>query len=172
MRSLPVLIATAGLLLVLNISTVRCVPPEMSTDMYCLGCKATVKELIKVFESEDNKHKSHSAKVSKAMATTCKHDNFKRLKYVPGKYVEACLQLLETYASTVESLLMNTDHSNLEQELCHDLSDACHGAPDHKHDPTKPEIVVDDNGNVKFVDGTHVKAKRPNPVRPNLHSEL
>ncbi|XP_066291337.1 uncharacterized protein [Branchiostoma lanceolatum] len=171
MRTLPVLTATSALLLVLHIDPARCVPPEMSADMYCLGCKATVKELIKVVDSEDN-HKSHSTKVSKAMATTCKHENFNRLKYVPGKYVEACLQLLETYASTVESLLMNTDHSDLERQLCHDLSDACHGAPDHKHDPTRPEIVVDDSGNVKFVDGTHVKAKRPNPVRPNMHSEL
>ncbi|XP_019615029.1 PREDICTED: uncharacterized protein LOC109462837 [Branchiostoma belcheri] len=172
MWTLPVLTAAAALLLVLSVDMVGCVPPEMSADMYCLGCKATVKELIKVVESKDNRHQSHANKVAKAMETTCKHDNFNRLKYVPGKYVEACLQLLETYHSTVESLLMNTDHSDLEQQLCHDLSDACHGAPDHKHDPKRPTIHVDDNGNVKFVEGTHVKAKRPNPVRPTVHSEL
>jgi len=134
------------LLILTDSSTCKDVATGVSEKLYCEGCIATVKELMKLLNKRTSDPKD--LVITEALENVCKPYNFVEYQYSPPKTVKACQLLLERHEEEIESLLAK-NIKDIESHICYDMSKACLNV-DRSEKPETPDGVdVSINGDTK-----------------------
>ncbi|XP_060071551.1 uncharacterized protein LOC132551431 [Ylistrum balloti] len=152
-------------------------PADLSEEMYCVGCKATVKELSGRLQYHTSE--KMEMRVRHALQAICHEDYFKSYEYSAKKLVKACEHLMDSHQQDLVYVLKDyyskksrKGHSYLHiaHIICNKETFACGGAveeEEEKYDPKKGKIVYnDDTDNFDIHFGKNVKMMKP--VRESL----
>lgn len=116
-------------------------PSELSQGVFCEGCVATVKEMLKKLEKKTGDIRE--VKVIDAMEDICNLQNFGSYDYSPPKTGKACKYLIENYDEDIENIFV-AETEDLEQKICYELTKACVGVDRSKKEKEELEVKVND----------------------------
>lgn len=118
--------------------TTEKLPSGISERLYCEGCSATVKELMKKINKRSGD--SLEVRVIEALEDICTNPNFRTYDFSPPSTTKACKLLLERHEEEIEVLLQKKDVPDKEKAICYELSKACEGV-DRSEKPKEPMDV-------------------------------
>eukprot|EP00794_Sanderia_malayensis_P009027 gene9027-9994_t len=125
------------------------VAPGISENLYCEGCIATVKELIKLTSKKTNDPKD--LVIAEALEKVCKPLHFVSYDYSPPKTVKACNLLLEKHEDDIEAAFVKKAKKELEQEICYKISNACTNVDRSIKPKDSADIDLTTNGETRKV---------------------
>ncbi|KAK7498496.1 hypothetical protein BaRGS_00010156 [Batillaria attramentaria] len=111
--------------------------------------------------------------IAEVMDTVCVPDNFDITEYSKDTLSDACNHLISEHGSVLETILIShfgrsnrPSYLDLVQQVCQDVTDACHGVShdDHDHDPLKDDARVKldrDTNEFVVLPGKNLKMPRP-----------
>ena len=116
-------------------------PSGLSQGVYCEGCIATVKEILKKVNKKTGE--SREVRVIEAMEDICNLQNFGSYEYSPPKTGQACKFLIENYDEEIENSLVS-ESGDFEQKICYELTEACKGVDRTKKEKEELEVNIND----------------------------
>ncbi|XP_028395602.1 glutamic acid-rich protein-like [Dendronephthya gigantea] len=118
-------------------------PSGLSQGIYCEGCIATVKELLKKVDKKTGD--SREVRVIDGMEDICNLQNFGSYDYSPPKTGQACKYLIENYDEEIEGIMLDEGKSEyFEKKICFELSEACKGVDRTKKEKEELEVNIND----------------------------
>ena len=140
-------------------------PSGLSQGVYCEGCIATVKELLKKINKKTGE--SREVRVIEALEDICNLQNFGSYEYSPPKTGQACKFLIENYDEEIENSLVS-ESGDFEQRICYELTEACKGVDRTKKEKEELEVNINDKKQ-KLETGS--SDKDPEQFNVNINEE-
>ena len=140
-------------------------PSGLSQGVYCEGCIATVKELLKKINKRTGE--SREVRVIEALEDICNLQNFGSYEYSPPKTGQACKFLIENYDEEIENSLVS-ESGDFEQKICYELTEACKGVDRTKKEREELEVNINDKKQ-KLETGS--SEKDPEQFNVNINEE-
>ena len=140
-------------------------PSGLSQGVYCEGCIATVKELLKKINKKTGE--SREVRVIEALEDICNLQNFGSYEYSPPKTGQACKFLIENYDEEIENSLVS-ESGDFEQKICYELTEACKGVDRTRKEKEELEVNINDKKQ-KLETGS--SEKDPEQFNVNINEE-
>ncbi|OWF49579.1 uncharacterized protein LOC110451519 [Mizuhopecten yessoensis] len=145
-------------------------PEDLSEEMYCAGCKATVKELGRALQYHTSE--KMEKRVSDLLGQVCDEERFLSYEYSVKKLVKACEHLVQNHQDDLVPLLRDyyskksrKGHSYLHiaHIVCNKETFACGGGEEEgEEDPKKGKVIYnDDTDDFDIHFGDNVKMVKP-----------
>ncbi|XP_033742631.1 uncharacterized protein LOC117329044 [Pecten maximus] len=144
-------------------------PADLSKEMYCTGCKATMNELQRVLQYHISE--KMEKRVKDALGKVCHEDYFQNYEYSAKKLVKACKHLMDNHQGDLVPLLEDyfskksrkgQSYLYIAHIVCNKETFACGGVEEEDDDPRKGKIVYnDDKDDFDIHFGENVKMMKP-----------
>lgn len=96
-------------------------PKGVNTELYCVACRAIVRELLTKL-----RHRTKQSEVIDAMDNICYMWNFKIYEYPPPEMRRGCESLIRDFEEEFETALVNRHkYEDVEKYICDEVTKAC-----------------------------------------------